>query len=135
MATILTVDDDVLAQVLLKKGLTKLGHTIIQAFNRKNALPLAYWRKIDIVLLDMTMPGVSGLEILRQLKKTRRTQHIPVVMLTEHDDDTFRGQASFDYADDYILKTATFRAIESKLTRVLANRTELPAGWPTVMRW
>lgn len=135
MATILTVDDDQNVREMLQKGLFALGHEVLAAANGRTALRLAFWRKIDIILLDISMPGMNGLTVLRRLKASSRTQHIPVVMLTGHDDPELKDQARFDYADNYIIKTASIREINDKLLALLKSIPKLPSGWPTMLRF
>jgi len=135
MAHILAVDDDDNVRLTLKKGLSALGHNIIAAESGRQALRLAYWRKVDIVLLDISMPRMNGLAVLRKLKASSRTQHIPVIMLTGHDDPELKDQARFDYADNYIIKSASIREINDKVMALLDSIPRLPSGWPTILRW
>lgn len=135
MANILTVDDDHNVRTTLEKGLSALGHKVIPAGDGRKALRLAFWRKIDLILLDVSMPGMSGLTVLRRLKSSSRTQHIPVIMLTGHDDAELKDQARFDYADNYIIKCASIREINDKLLALLSSIPPLPRGWPTILRW
>jgi CheY-like chemotaxis protein len=135
MACILTVDDDENVRLTLRKGLSALGHTVIPAENGRKALRLAFWRKIDVVLLDISMPGMNGLAVLRKLKASSRTQHIPVVMLTGHDDPELNDQARFDYADHFLIKTSSIRDINEKVMAILESIPKLPSGWPTALRW
>jgi len=135
MANVLTVDDDHNVRVTLKKGLSALGHNVLQAEDGRSALRLAFWRKVDVILLDVSMPGMSGLTVLRKLKSSSRTQHIPVIMLTGHDDAELKDQARFDYADNYIIKSASIRDINDKLLALLSATPALPRGWPTILRW
>lgn len=135
MANILTIDDDHNVRITLKKGLSALGHDVIQAETGRKGLRMAYWRKVDVILLDISMPGMNGLTVLRKLKASTRTQHIPVMMLTGHDDPELKDQARFDYADNYITKTASIREINDKVLALLKNIPKLPSGWPTMLRW
>ena len=135
MATVLTVDDDNNVRVTIKKGLTALGHEVIEAANGRQAVRKAFWRKVDIILLDISMPGMNGLTVLRKLKASSRTQHIPVVMLTGHDDPELKDQARFDYADNYIIKTSSIRDINDKINALLKTIPKLPSGWPTMLRF
>ena len=135
MANILTIDDDANVRITLDRGLSRLGHHVLQAKNGKEGLRRAACRKIDIILLDICMPRMSGMEVLRRLKSRRRTQHIPVVMLTGEDDSQLKDQAYFDYAENYIVKTASLSQINDKLTSILDSLPVRPSGWPTILRW
>lgn len=135
MAKILTIDDDQGVRKTLARGLESLGHTVIGASGGREGLHRAFYRKIDIILLDMIMPGISGLEVLRRLKESLRTQHLPVVILTGHDDDDLKDQAYYDYAEDYIMKSSTLGEINGRIMSVLARARPVPAGLPSVLRW
>jgi len=135
MANLLTIDDDSNVRITMQKGLSSLGHNVLEAENGRKGLRLAYWRKIDAILLDISMPGMNGLTVLRKLKSSTRTQHIPVLMITGHDDPELKDQACFDYADNYIIKTASIREINDKILAVLNHTPKLPSGWPTMLRW
>lgn len=135
MACILSVDDDENVRRTLSKGLSTLGHRVIEAENGHAGMRLAFCRKIDLILLDVSMPGMNGLQVLRKLKENHRTAHIPVIMLTGQDDSELRDQAHYDYSEGYILKTTSIRDINAKIMTVLENRPPLPDGWPTLLRW
>ncbi len=76
----------------------------LQAENAQEAHAIIIDQKPDLVLLDWMMPGTSGLELLRRLKRNELTEKLPVVMLTAktEEDDTIAGLESG--ADDYIIK-------------------------------
>ena len=135
MATILTIDDDINVRRTLSKGLSALGRGVLEASGGKAGLRMAFWRKVDLILLDISMPDMNGLNVLRALKEARRTQHIPVIMLTGLDDPELRDQAQFDYAENYIVKNTSITQINEKLNQVLALKPKLPRGWPTILRW
>ena len=100
MATILTVDDDREIRCVLKRGLSSLGHKVIQAKN--------------------------GLTVLRRLKASSRTQHIPVIMLSGLDQPELKDQASYDYAEHYLMKTVSMRTINDTVLMVLNRVSQLP---------
>jgi two-component system chemotaxis response regulator CheY len=135
MATILTVDDDREIRCVLKRGLSSLGHKVIQAENGRKALRAAFWRKIDVVLLDISMPGMDGLTVLRRLKASSRTQHIPVIMLSGLDEPGLKDQASYDYAEHYIMKTVSMRTINDTVLMVLNRVSQLPGRQPVPLSW
>jgi CheY-like chemotaxis protein len=135
MARILTIDDDHSVRETLVKELTALGHTVIAASDGRQGLQRAFYRQIDVILLDMIMPGMTGLEVLRRLKNSLRTQHLPVIVLTGHDDYDLKDQAYYDYAEDFIMKSASLREINDRIMSVLARARPAPAGLPSLCRW
>lgn len=83
---ILLVDDDSLIIRMYQTKLTKDGYEILLAFNGEEAIIKAKKDKPDLILLDLMMPKMNGVETLEQLKKDSTTKNIPVVILTNLED-------------------------------------------------
>jgi diguanylate cyclase (GGDEF)-like protein len=81
-ATILVADDSLLIRAIVRNGLEEEGYQVVEAADGLSALERCRKRAPDVVLLDVEMPGIDGLEVLRQLKSDTRLQNIPVVFLT-----------------------------------------------------
>ncbi|MFI5957267.1 response regulator transcription factor [Cryptosporangium sp. NPDC051539] len=121
MSTILVADDDrdILDLVAFKLGSS--GHEMITATDGAAALTEARRAVPDIIVLDVAMPGMSGLDVCRELRADAVTQAIPVILLTA------RGQESdievgFDVgADDYIVKPFSPRELQSRVTALLSR--------------
>lgn len=79
---ILIVDDEKDVLMVLEKGLTAEGYSVITASNGNEAIDLAKSRHPDLVILDVLMPGMDGGEVARKLKDVLETKDIPVVFLT-----------------------------------------------------
>ncbi len=103
-ATVLVVDDDADIRTVLELTLTHAGFEVIEADDGAKALEAARSRSPDVVLLDVMMPGLDGLSVLRELRTDGRTAHLPVLMLTARaqPEDAVRGLDAG--ADDYITK-------------------------------
>ena len=82
MLTILVVDDNVHLQIAFKKILTSSGYNVELASDGDEGLHLARTLRPDVILLDMLLPKLSGLEVLRALKRDRTTERIPVIALS-----------------------------------------------------
>jgi CheY-like chemotaxis protein len=82
MLTILVVDDNPHLQVAFKKVLTSSGYGVKLASDGEEALRLAHETRPDVIVLDMMLPKVSGLDVLRALKRDRSTERIPVIALS-----------------------------------------------------
>ncbi len=80
--TILVVDDNPLNVKLLQTSLAKEGYSILTAFNGPEARKIADENKLDLILLDIQMPGENGFEVIKYLKNTATTTSIPVIFLT-----------------------------------------------------
>ena len=119
MSTILIADDDRDILDLVAFKLSAAGHELITATDGASALTEARRAVPDIVVLDVAMPGMSGLDVCRELRAEPITRGIPVILLTA------RGQVSdveagFDVgADDYIVKPFSPRELQSRVTALL----------------
>ncbi len=116
--TILIVDDEKDILELLKYNLEKEGYRIATATNGKKALE-ATAKKIDLVLLDVMMPEMDGLEVCRKLRSNPSTADIPVVFLTARDSDVDEVVGLELGADDYIKKPIKVRTLIARIKRTL----------------
>lgn len=110
------VVDDILANVrLLEAKLTSEYFEVCTAMNGADALEAVESFKPDIILLDVMMPGIDGIEVCRRIKTNRQTQHIPVIMVTALDqvEDRVRGLEAG--ADDFITKPVNDAALFCRL--------------------
>jgi two-component system cell cycle response regulator len=110
------VVDDILANVrLLEAKLTSEYFEVCTAMNGADALEAVDSFKPDIILLDVMMPGIDGIEVCRRIKTNRQTQHIPVIMVTALDqvEDRVRGLEAG--ADDFITKPVNDAALFCRL--------------------
>ncbi|WP_287153042.1 response regulator [Candidatus Solincola tengchongensis] len=103
-AVILVVDDEPVNLDLLKALLEPEGYLVITARNGEEALATMGPRKVDLVLLDILMPGLDGVEVCRRLKEGTSTAFIPVVMVTALDAVSDRVRAIDAGADDFLSK-------------------------------
>jgi two-component system phosphate regulon response regulator PhoB len=112
---------------MLAMSLEAGGFDVIQAASAQEAHGIIIDQKPDLVLLDWMMPGTSGIELLRRLKRNELTENLPVVMLTAktEEDSTITGLDSG--ADDYIAKPFSPRELVSRVKAVLrrTGRDEL----------
>src|SRR5947208_15221644 len=101
-ARILIVDDDPQIRRVLRMALVAQGYEILDARNGEEALEKLRDAKVDLIILDMNMPGMSGLETCRTI---RSTSDVSIIMLTVRDSETDKVD-DFDLgADDYISNT------------------------------
>jgi two-component system cell cycle response regulator len=99
------VVDDILANVkLLEARLTAEYFEVLPAFNGREALDILDRERVDVVLLDVMMPGMDGFEVCRRAKFNPRTQHIPVIMVTALDQPSDKVQGLEAGADDFLTK-------------------------------
>lgn len=116
MAKILLVEDDKPISELLRRNLTLVGHTCVQAFSGEEALRLAEMDAFDLVLLDLMLPGIGGMEVLRRISP-------PVIILTAKGGLSERVQGLNLGADDYIVKPFETLELLARVAAVL-RRTQ-----------
>jgi two-component system sensor histidine kinase/response regulator len=102
--TILVVDDNDLNRRLVMLTLGKLGYVVVDAVNGVEALQRVARRDIDLVLLDITMPEMDGIEVLTRLRQQYSVLELPVIMFTADDDEERIVEALSLGANDYLLK-------------------------------
>jgi PAS domain S-box-containing protein len=101
---ILVVDDQLQNIQLLEGFLVRQGYEIIPAESGEEALGKLSGNHVDLVLLDVKMHGMSGFEVLTKLRADKKTQRIPVVMITSHNENEVRAKAFESGCDDFISK-------------------------------
>ena len=118
---ILIIDDEEDFCYFVKKNLEAISnYEIITATKGKKGLQIARKEKPNLILLDIMMPGIDGLEVLKRLKKNENTQNIPVIMLTAKDEDESKIKALGSFCDDYIVKPVENIVLKSKIHKVLS---------------
>ena len=103
-SSILVVDDDADQRNLLTTYLGSEGYSVLEAESGEQALERIAREPIALVLLDVMLPGLSGFDVCRQLKRDARTAAIPVLMVTAHGDPASRARAFDSDADEFIAK-------------------------------
>jgi DNA-binding response OmpR family regulator len=103
--SLLLIEDDRAIAGLYRQRLDLEGFVVTVAVDGEAALSAAVKSVPDLVLLDVRLPGLSGLEVLERLKKDRRTRQVPVLMLTNWDDGEVRAQAVKLGAQEYLVKS------------------------------
>jgi diguanylate cyclase (GGDEF)-like protein len=125
-ATLLLVDDDAMNRDALARRLTRSGYTVITADGGEAALRLIRQGRIDAVLLDVMMPGLSGLETLRQLRQFRSVADLPVIMVTAKDESDDVVEALDLGANDYITKPVDFAVALARIRAHVSTRRADP---------
>ncbi|MCA1962229.1 MAG: response regulator transcription factor [Desulfomonile sp.] len=124
---ILAVDDDEDIRELVKYNLAKDGFRVRCVASGEQALTEALDFTPDLVLLDLMLPGLDGLDVCRQLKSNPKTNHIPIIMLTAKGEDSDVVAGLELGADDYITKPFSPRVLLARTKAVLRRfRREQP---------
>jgi two-component system, OmpR family, alkaline phosphatase synthesis response regulator PhoP len=130
MPTILVVDDEAQIVKLVRDHLEHAGFGVLQAPDGATALRLAASEHPDLVILDLGLPGLDGLDVTRAL---RRDNPVPVIMLTARGDESDKLVGLELGADDYMTKPFSPKELVARVRAVL-RRTEATAQAPEVIR-
>lgn len=122
MASILIVDDEITIRELLKYNLEKEGYKVLSAVDGEEALALMNKTKFDLVILDVMLPGINGLEVCRKMRSEPALAAIPVIMLTAKGEEIDKVLGLELGADDYITKPFGVRELLARI-KVRLRRT------------
>src|SRR6476660_9703823 len=120
--TILLVDDEDAVRKVLAFPLERDGYEVIQAADGEEALQQFAQQPVDLVVLDIMLPRLDGLEVCKRL---RATSTVPIIMLTARDDELDKVIGLELGADDYITKPFSIREFRSRV-RALLRRAKAP---------
>ena len=117
--TVLIVEDEADVVDLLRYNLKRAGFKVIVATSGDAGLASVRTHRPDIVVLDLMLPGMSGLEVCRALKQDAETTHIPILMLTAKDEQKDRVKGLETGADDYVGKPFSPRELVLRVQALL----------------
>jgi two-component system, cell cycle response regulator DivK len=120
---ILIAEDQVDNREILARRLERKGHELFLAENGAEAVELAPKVMPDLVLMDVSMPIMSGVEATRILKQTPETAHIPVIVLTAHALPQVRADCEAAGCDGFSTKPIDFPALLTAIDAVMARRS------------
>lgn len=119
LRTVLVVDDSRTAVQAIGAQLGTLGYLAVLANSGREGLDLIAGRGFDLVLLDMAMPGLSGLDVLTQIRTTRDTADLPVILMTAMTDPHSAVAALGAGADDHLTKPFDPDVLRARIVRTL----------------
>jgi two-component system alkaline phosphatase synthesis response regulator PhoP len=129
MKTILVVDDEPKIATLARDYLEHAGFAVLTAGDGPSALATIRQRRPDLVVLDLGLPGLDGLDVTREL---RRDSSIPIVMLTARDDELDKLLGLELGADDYLTKPFSPRELVARVRAVLRRADRAPETAETI---
>lgn len=121
MASVLVADDDIDIRNLVSYKLAQSGHEVIAVENGLAALKSVREHAVDLALLDVRMPGMSGLDVCRELRADAQTRALPVILLTARSQEADVETGFAAGADDYIVKPFSPRELVSRVEAVLGR--------------
>ena len=123
---ILIVDDERDIVDLVSYNLEKEGFATIKAYDGESALELVKAKKPDLIVLDLMLPGIRGLEVCKFIRKNPDTETLPIIMLTAKGDQVDKILGLEMGADDYIAKPFNVRELIARVRAVLRRAEESP---------
>jgi len=124
------IEDDGGIRSAITRALTDLGHTVTATDRGMSGLELALDNPPDVVLLDLGLPDLDGLEVLAML---RAVSNVPVIVITARDDDADMVRALDRGADDYVVKPFGIEQVDARLRAVLRRSGSAAAEGPLVV--
>jgi two-component system phosphate regulon response regulator PhoB len=121
---ILIIDDEEDILELIRYNLVREGYSVEGVTSGEDALARARTEVPDLVVLDLMLPGVDGLEVCRFLKNDATTSHIPIIMLTAKGEDADIVTGLELGADDYVIKPFSPRVLVARIRAALRRRTK-----------
>jgi len=122
VARILIVEDEADIRELIGYNLQKAGHEPLHAASAEEALDIVRAALPDLVVIDWMLPGMSGIDLARRLRATKRTESVPIIMVTARgaEEDKLKGLDTG--ADDYMTKPFSPRELNARVKAVLRRR-------------
>lgn len=121
MARVLIVEDNEMNRDMLSRRLERRGYDILLAEDAEQGIEVAQMEQPDIILMDVSLPGMNGWDATRQLKASAKTAEIPIVALTAHALSTDREKATEAGCDAYETKPVELPTLISTIERLLAR--------------
>lgn len=122
MASILVAEDDADLRSLVAFKLASRGHDVVQVVDGAEALASVRSHRPDVVVLDITMPGVSGLDAARQIRDDPALSDLPIIMLTARAGSADVEAGLDTGADDYVIKPFSPRELALRVEGLLERR-------------
>jgi two-component system, OmpR family, alkaline phosphatase synthesis response regulator PhoP len=121
---LLVIDDEKDLVELIRYNFEQEGFKVIGAADGESGLSLAFIEKPDLIILDLMLPGMDGLEVCRQLRDNNGTSRVPIVMLTAKTSESDRVVGLEFGADDYVSKPFSPRELSARVKAVLRRSAE-----------
>jgi two-component system phosphate regulon response regulator PhoB len=120
--TVLAVEDDQAIRELLEHNLSREGYTVESAEDGRQGLQLARTKLPDLIILDLMLPEMNGVEVCRELRADRATREIPVLMLTARSEESDQLIGFSVGADDFVTKPFSVKVLLERVRVLLSRR-------------
>jgi len=127
-AAILIIEDDVEIQELLSHSLAKEGWKLLQAKTGEEGIKILKSVKVNCILLDIMLPGIDGLKVLKKIKEIEQCAGVPVIMTTAKGEDSDIVAGLELGADDYVVKPYSLKVLIARIRAGLRRQEESESG-------
>jgi two-component system, chemotaxis family, chemotaxis protein CheY len=122
---ILVVDDFPTMRRIIRNFLADLGYTnVIEADDGRTALPILKSGGVDFLITDWNMPGMRGVDLLREVRRDPATERIPVLMVTAETKRELIAEATRAGVNGYVVKPFTVQTLKEMMDKILAKQAE-----------
>ncbi len=121
MDTVMVVEDNELSRDALSRRLERRGYRVLVAVDGEQAIATGRAERPDVILMDLGLPRIDGLDATRQLKAGETTKHIPIIVLSAHATTNDRDKALQAGGDDFDTKPIRFVQLLEKIETLLAR--------------
>ena len=118
--TIMVVDDEPLTVKVVKDLFESEGYKVITASGGKEAIKILKKSKVDLILLDIMMPGMDGWDVCEKIKADKNTEKIPIIFLTAKDDTVSKSMGSLA-SSDYVTKPFDNKDLIQRVKRIISK--------------
>ena len=118
---VLIADDNAATRLAIKILIQRMGYQPLEATNGPEALKLIRRERPGVVLMDIIMPGMTGIEVLERIRQEKATEHIPVVMLTSVTSSETVIKSLQTGANDYVVKPFSAATIQNRIRKYMAS--------------
>ena len=125
---VLIIDDEEHIVELIKYNLESSGYKTYEAYNGIDGLKIARKELPDLILLDLMLPGIDGLEVCKRLRADDKLKQVPIIMLTAKSEEIDKILGLELGADDYITKPFSIRELNARIKAVLRRISPLEEG-------
>ncbi len=124
MKSILIVDDEKDIAEAVSYAFEKEGFRVYKAHEGTDAIELAVKKRPDVIILDIMLPGISGLDVCRNLRASQSTKDIPIIMLSARSTESDKVAGLDTGADDYLVKPFSMRELSARIKALIKRGTK-----------
>jgi two-component system, chemotaxis family, chemotaxis protein CheY len=125
MPTVLIVDDSKTTQMLVMNALARIRDVkMLTAGNGREALDVVAKKDLDLLVTDINMPEMDGIALIREVRKLRDAEHLPILIITAKAEEQARDEGLKVGANAYVLKPLSWHELTGAAEKLLAKRTQ-----------